>query len=373
MPADFIVATTDWPPDVGGMSEYAVGLVEGLRAGGARVDVRRAPRQGSPMGRALRLLPGLALDRARSRNARLLALQWSPAGVAAWALGRLSGLPYEVVTYGLDVLEPQRSPRARQWLGRVLGAADQVWTISRYTRDCLTPLGVDADRIGLLPPGVNASRFERPEPERVAALAVRLGVARSRVLLSVGRLVRRKGHDLVIRALRELPDDVRYLVVGDGPERARLEAEVIAAGVADRVVFAGALPDADLAASFALATLFAMPTREIAEAGDVEGFGIVYLEANAAGLPVVAARSGGTVDAVLDGRTGLVVPPDDVGALVSALRRLLDDPSLAARLADQGRERARRDFAWRTIAARLHREVPATGATAARLACEREA
>ncbi len=368
MRADWIVATADWPPALGGMSEYARGLVDGLKARGESVHVRVAPGRGSPQLRAARLLPQLVEDRARTRAPRLLALAWSPVGVAAWALRRSMGLRYEVVTYGLDVLEPLRSPKTRSWALRVLGGADRVWSISRYTRDCVAAMGIDERKLGLLPPGVNWQRFGAASIERCRALRDEFRLDGKRIVLSVGRLVRRKGHDLVLRALRDLPDDVVYWVVGDGPEREALEDLARELDVADRVRFAGALAADDVDAAYGVSQVFALPTREMPESGDVEGFGIVYLEANAAGLPVVATACGGCGDAVVDGESGLLIPTEDPAGLASALRRLLDDPELARALAAHGLRRAQQEFDWsrvvspllkrRTTTASLHTALP---------------
>jgi phosphatidylinositol alpha-1,6-mannosyltransferase len=179
---------------------------------------------------------------------------------------------------------------------------------------------------------------------------------REHIILSVGNLVSRKGHDMVIRALPRLLDimgDVTYLIVGDGPHRAELEALALALGVRERVAFAGRVPDEDLPDIYALCDAFVLPSREQLDSCDVEGFGMVFLEANASGKPVVAGRSGGIGDAVLDGETGLLVDPLDPDCIASSIGKLLANPQLASRMGEQGRERAVREFSWPAVAARL--------------------
>jgi phosphatidylinositol alpha-1,6-mannosyltransferase len=168
--------------------------------------------------------------------------------------------------------------------------------------------------------------------------------------------VARKGQDTVIRALPQvaaLVPGVRYVIVGDGPMRSHLADLAAATGVASRVDFRGFAADDDLPVLYAAADVFAMVSRHLAAAGDVEGFGIVYLEANAAGRAVVAGRSGGVEDAVIDGETGVMVDPESIDEVAEALIRLLRDDDLRRRLGEQGRTRVRRDFDRRQQARRL--------------------
>jgi len=173
----------------------------------------------------------------------------------------------------------------------------------------------------------------------VADVRVRERLERARIVLSVGRLVARKGFDTLIRAVallrREFPRAVLALA-GDGPERPRLEALARAERLAVR--FLPGLTDAELAAWYRACDVFALLPDERAD-GDVEGFGIVYLEAGAFGKPVVGTRSGGVPEAVLDGETGILVPPQDPAAACAAIARLFRDPHAAQRLGANGARR----------------------------------
>jgi glycosyltransferase involved in cell wall biosynthesis len=178
-------------------------------------------------------------------------------------------------------------------------------------------------------------------------------------VLFVGRLVRRKGVDGLIRAAAGSPRPYRVTVVGFGPEEAALKALAARLGLAGRIEFAGRVDDAELARRYAAADVFALPAT-LDERGDTEGLGVVLLEALAHGVPVVAAGLGGITDIVEDGVTGLLVPHDDPAALDAAIRRLLDDPALAAHLARAGGERVERRFGVAAVAralARLYREA----------------
>jgi phosphatidylinositol alpha-1,6-mannosyltransferase len=178
------------------------------------------------------------------------------------------------------------------------------------------------------------------------------------MLLSIGRLQRRKGHDLVIRALgacREFAPRLTYVVVGDGDERLRLEGLVAALGLGDRVTFEGEVPAAALPAYYAACDIFVMPNR--VDGVDIEGFGIVFLEAAAAGRPTIGGKSGGVPEAIDENRTGLLVEGTDVEELAGALRRLAGSKDLRQRMGDAGRARVVGQFNWQRAAddvLRLH-------------------
>jgi phosphatidylinositol alpha-1,6-mannosyltransferase len=175
------------------------------------------------------------------------------------------------------------------------------------------------------------------------------------MLLTVGRLVPRKGVDTVLRALPRIAasvPEVQYVVAGTGPDRNRLERLAVRNGVRDRVHFVGYVADDVLSSYYSAADLFVMPAREALP--DVEGFGLVFLEANACGTPAVGARSGGIPDAIVDGETGLLVPPNAPGSLAEATTRILTTPDLADTLGRQGRHRAVNEASWDQIADRIY-------------------
>jgi phosphatidylinositol alpha-1,6-mannosyltransferase len=265
-------------------------------------------------------------------------------------LRRIWGIPYMTFAYGMEVTDG----RFRWLRDKVFGNADKVVAISEHMRRLLIgEVGVSPDRVQVIHPGVDVDRFA--PRSRPGELARRLGLTDRRVILTVARLAsgeRYKGHDTVIRAmptiLSQVPD-AAYLVVGDGPDRERLEGLVGRSGVAARVVFAGSVPDKDLPDYYNLCDVFTMvsrrgPTRHGGYRG--EGFGIVYLEAAACGKPVVAGNDGGVAEAVEDGRTGLLIDPTSVEATADSLVRLLQDEELARRLGGNGRRRACAGFTW---------------------------
>jgi phosphatidylinositol alpha-1,6-mannosyltransferase len=250
---------------------------------------------------------------------------------------RLFGLRSIIYVHGEEIssrMEYDVEGRRRR---RALAEADAIVAVSRFTREALeTAMDVPPEKIALISNGVDLQRFvARPRRQDLMA---RYGLVGRRVLLTVGRLYARKGMDRVIESLpavlRVLPD-VRYLLVGDGTYRAVLEQIAVACGVHDAVVFAGAVADAELIDHYALADAFIMANREMPD-GDTEGFGLVFLEANACGIPVIAGKAGGSVDAVTDGVNGLVVDGDQTAQISTAILRLFQDDALRERLVQTG-------------------------------------
>ena len=290
-------------------------------------------------------------------------------------LQRWLGLPYVTLAYGneiLGILMEERGTGKASNTGETLRRANRVVAVSRFTAGLVQRVGVHPDRIEVVYPGCDSTQFS-PRPENPELRRRVLGPRhRNRVILTTGNLVDRKGHDMVIRALailRQSIPDVTYLVVGDGPSRSGLAALAASLGVQDRVVFAGRTPDDQLPDLYALSDVFVMPSRERENECDVEGFGIVYLEASACGKPVIGGRSGGVPEAIADGVSGLLVDPDSAEEIASALTRVLTDPELASRLGAQGRTRVVRDFTWRRMADRMH-EILATAAARERRTAE---
>ena len=246
-------------------------------------------------------------------------------------------------------------PMARTALRRIGDDADVVTFVSRYTRHRFaSAFGPDA-ALEHLPPGVDTERFV-PDPVARAELRERYRLGDRPVVVCLSRLVPRKGQDMLIRALPEIRQRVggaALVIVGGGPYLKTLQQLAQRHGVAEHVVFTGGVPAAELPAHHALADVFAMPCRTRGAGLDVEGLGIVYLEASACGVPVVAGTSGGAPETVLDGRTGAVVDGTDIGAITAAVSDLLADPVRATAMGAAGRQWAVDHWQWRDKGARL--------------------
>jgi phosphatidylinositol alpha-1,6-mannosyltransferase len=235
--------------------------------------------------------------------------------------------------------------RRKHWkrlMSFLLRNARLVTANSEFTRAAVLDLAVPQDSVRILYPGVDALRF--------SPAANGLNPARPKTLLSVSRLAELyKGHDTAIRALplvKAKCPDVRYVIAGDGPLRDYLGRVAESVGVEREVRFLGEVSDDELPELYRACDAFVLLSRESPSKGGAEGFGIVCIEAGACGKPVVAGRSGGLVDAVDHDKSGLLVDPQDVGAVAEALVSVLTNPAVADRLGREGRRRVLERFTW---------------------------
>lgn len=276
---------------------------------------------------------------------------WFGAAAPLGLLARPLGLDRAVAsTHGHEV-GWALLPGARRALARIGRDCDVVTYLGEYTRSRLAPV---VPRLSRLPSGVDTDVF-RPGAGG-AEVRARHGLADRPVVVCVSRLVPRKGQDVLVRALPELRrrvPGVALLLVGGGPDAPRLHRLAAEHGVADDVVLTGSVPWQELPAHYDAGNVFAMPCRTRRGGLEVEGLGIVFLEASATGLPVVAGRSGGSPDAVLDGRTGHVVDGTSPAEVTDAVAGLLLDPARAAAMGAAGRDWVEREWRWDVLAARL--------------------
>ena len=274
----------------------------------------------------------------RTENIAVLCIGELVAG--GWLAGtcrRLFGLKTLIYIHGEEISTRTLYDQGGQRRRRALAAADGIVAVSRFTHDTLTrAFDVPSEKIELVSNGVDLARFV-PTP-RPAHLIARYGLQGRRVLLTVSRLYARKGIDRVIEALpavlRQCPDLV-YLIVGEGSYRPTLENLVVHHDLSRNVVFAGAIPDDELTDHYSLGDVFIMANREMPD-GETEGFGLVFLEANACGLPVIAGRAGGSVDAVTAQVNGLVVDGDNATDIADAVIRLFKNDELRDKLRTGG-------------------------------------
>jgi phosphatidylinositol alpha-1,6-mannosyltransferase len=279
----------------------------------------------------------------------------APLGLMAPALRRAGARRLVGTTHGHEAAWAQL-PASRRLLRRIGEGTDTITFLGEYTRsriaDALTPAA--AGRMVQLPPGVDEKTFHPGSGGD--AVRARLGLAGRPVVVCVSRLVPRKGQDTLVlamaRILASVPDAV-LLVVGGGPYAAELEKLAARTGVADSVRFTGPVPWEELPAHFGAGDVFAMPCRTRRGGLDVEGLGIVYLEASATGLPVVAGDSGGAPDAVLDGETGWVVRGGSPQEAADRVITLLKDPGLRRRMGERGRQWVEEAWRWDILAERL--------------------
>lgn len=271
-----------------------------------------------------------------------------PEGLFAMALRYGRSIPYIIYAHGEEIQICQTS-RILSWLmPTVYNNAAAIIANSTNTKSLLEDVGVRPGKVHIIHPGVDVHEF--CGQESLGRDIRQRHKLTGPVLLTVGRLQRRKGQDMVIRALPEIKKafpTIGYLIVGSGEEKGYLQNLSYECGVADHVVFAGKIPDSELPGYYAACDVFVMPNRQIGE--DIEGFGMVYLEAGAAGKPVIGGTSGGTGDAIVDGVTGLRVDGENLSDLCDAIMHILSDPQKAKRLGEHGRQRVLKDFTWEQV------------------------
>jgi phosphatidylinositol alpha-1,6-mannosyltransferase len=364
-----LLVTNDFPPRPGGIQSFVHNLA--VRQPPGSVVVYASTWRGAAKFDADQpfevvredtgvLLPTPAVARRAARLARDFGCDviWfgaaAPLGLLADGLRRRAGVRRAVaLTHGHEI-GWAALPVARGLLRRIADGNDVVTYLGEYTRVRLARALAGRTDLRRLAPGVDADAFH-PDADG-GPVRRRYGLTGRPVVVCVSRLVPRKGQDALIRALPEVRRRVpgaALLVVGGGPYRSKLARLARDAGVARDVVFTGTVPWADLPGHFAAGDVYAMPCRTRNGGLDVEGLGIVYLEASATGLPVLAGDSGGAPDAVRDGETGYVVDGRDPARIADRLVELLGDPALARRMGAAGRAWVEREWRWESQAERL--------------------
>ena len=364
-----LLVTNDFPPRPGGIQQFVHNLAVRQGAGlvvyastwrGAdKFDaeqgfevVREDTGMLLPTGRVARR----AAEIARARGCdRVWFGAAAPLGLLADGLRRRGGVERVVaLTHGHEV-GWAALPGARGLLRRIARGADVVTYLGEYTRVRLERVVGGLTDLQRLAPGVDVDAYS-PNVDG-SEVRRRYGLEGRPVVVCVSRLVPRKGQDVLIRgwaAVKAAVPGAALLIVSGGPDRKRLERLVREGGLERDVVFTGSVPWGELPAHYAAGDVFAMPCRTRRRGLDVEGLGIVYLEASATGLPVIAGDSGGAPDAVREGETGFVVRGRDVEQVAERVIRLLLDRELAARMGAAGRAWVESEWRWETQAARLH-------------------
>ncbi|MGH3787544.1 MAG: glycosyltransferase family 4 protein [Pseudonocardiaceae bacterium] len=357
-----LLVTNDFPPRPGGIQAYLHQLALLLPAGQVTVFAPASPeaaafdsrmplpivRYPSPL-----LLPTPAVLRRAAGLLRELRCETAWFGAAAPlallgpALRRAGAGRIVASSHGHEVGWSMLPP-GRMALRRIGTDADVITAVSQYTRRRVASAFGPQARLELLPPGVDCAAF-RPDPGARAEIRRRHRLGDGPVVLCVSRLVARKGQDTLVRALpairRQVPG-ATLLLVGDGPKRVALYRLAKSCGVAGAVVCTGPVPWSELPAYYAAGDVFAMPCRTRGHGLDVEGFGLVFLEAAATGLPVVAGNAGGARETVRVGDTGDLVNGRDVAAVARTVATLLADPERAAAMGRRGRRWMLQEWSW---------------------------
>ena len=368
-----LLVTNDFPPRRGGIQSYLVDLVTRLAATGEHTLTVYAPQwkdadafDATTAGYQVVRHPGTLMLPVPTVDARMRRLigehgidtVWfgaaAPLGLLA-ARARNAGASRVLAsTHGHEV-GWSMLPGARSVLRRIGDDSDVVTYVSRYTRGRFASAFGPNAALEHLPPGVDSERF-RPDPASRSEMRARHGLGQRPTVVCLSRLVPRKGQDMLIRALpsiRQRVSGAALVIAGGGPYLDTLRGLAGRFGVTDHVTFTGGVPSADLPAYHAMADVFAMPCRTRGAGLDVEGLGIVFLEASATGVPVIAGSSGGAPETVQHNKTGLVVDGRSVQQIADAVSELLGDPDRAAAMGAAGREWVTTQWRWDALAGRL--------------------
>ena len=365
--------TNDFGPRAGGIETFVIGLIERLPFGSVIVYTS-AQESSAPYD--LKLLQDFGVEVVRDKSKILLPTPGvaycvnalvrerkittvffgaaAPLGLLSRGLRRAGVKEIVALTHGHEV-----------WWSKVFPFTLAMKSISRQV-NTLTYLGeftrnaisksvtkIAAQSMVKIAPGIDTDHFS---PQDARELRNELGLTEKKVIVSVGRLVHRKGQDILIEAMPAIIKDVpeaHILMIGEGPYRSYLENRVKALGIQERVTFIGRIQYADLPRYICVGDLFVMPSRSRLAGLEVEGLGIVYLEASACGLPVIAGDSGGAPDAVLEGQTGLVVDGTSKSEVAAAVVELLLDPDRSRAMGVRGRQWIIQEWRWEIWSARF--------------------
>lgn len=373
-----LIPTADYPPIEGGIGTVALQLSRELAALGHevtvvapffpgmedfdRAELAAAIRYKGYGAGWLRLAPMLAASWPLLRKTDLvLGINVSYGGLIGWLGQKRFHVPYLTFAYAYEFLKFEHNPLASSLLRRIYTRSTAAIAISAYTRDRLIEFGVPGGRVRVIHPGANPA--PRPDPDAVRAVKHKFVLDTDHVILAVGRMIPRKNHVALVQAMprviERFPDAV-LIVAGQGPTMMETVHAAWQSGVREHVIFPGRLSDEETALLYDACEVFALPTGQDAR-GQVEGFGLVFAEANAHGKPVVAGRSGGVADAVIDGETGLLVDPAQPHEIADAIVRLMADPALARQLGENGRRRVEEELNWRQFTIQLLEAAASSG------------
>lgn len=295
----------------------------------------------------------------KEKFGQILCGEVSPAGIVSYIIKMKNPIEYSVFTYALDIILPQKSRTKTKYTGEVLREAKNVFTISEFTKNELKKFNVQEGKIKFVYPGIDLKEFlGNPEflKEKTDTLRSKLKLDGKKIILTLSRLVKRKGQDKMICAMKHIikkfPESI-YLIAGEGPYEKNLRELVLKFNLQEHVKFIHGVSDKEKPAYYNLCDVFAMPSR-VMEKEDAEGFGIVFLEAAALGKPTLGSKEGGIPDAVIDRKTGLLVNnPNDPQEIADKIIKLLEDPAYASNLGEVGKRRAEKDFNWDKIVSNL--------------------
>lgn len=364
------IAANSFPPKVGGLENFSFEIAKHLHLLGKNITVL-AP--WSPQAAEFDKKQNFKIIRTNSKVSlflkfislpktlkvdKILLLHRADYATWAWWGNSLLGISWDVVTHGAELFYPGKEKKIR----RNFQKAKNIFSVSSFSRQRLLTLGIPEEKIKVIPPGVDIEKF-KPGLD-ASEIKKKYNLKSQRIILSVGRLVERKGIPTLIKTLRILKENIPNFVcfiIGEGKEKGKLEEMAKNNDLAEKIIFTGYVPEKELPLYYNLSDVFVLPSygsleevnpvrSETSNGVKIEGFGIVALEASACGKPVVASRTGGITDVVIDKETGFLFEPSNESQLAKKIEELLKNQEVAQKFGARGRKRVENQFPWPEIA-----------------------
>ena len=367
-----LLVTHQFPPGVGGIETHSFETAKNMAVlghrplvlttkvgnwqdfdGSAPFGIHRMPSSSSKLLRLILTVIYTALVTLYSRSEVIYCPHWRSSGIAVAVCSLVLRTPFFIVVHGTEIVGLSDSWFKLTLLRWVASRSCGMVASTRYQQEILGTYGIHHDKVFLSPQGVDISRFAK-NPKAGLVLRNRLDLGDSKLLLTVARLVERKGHDQIIQALPQvlsaLPNTY-YLIVGTGAMVPELKELAVRYGVHNNIRFCGYVADEALPSYYNACDLYVMPNREVE--GDVEGFGISFVEAGACAKPVIGGASAGVVHVIAPGVTGLTVDPLDNRGLAEAIIEILSNPVAASQMGEAGHNRVRESYDFEIITSKL--------------------
>lgn len=356
-----LLFTLEYPPFHGGVANYYGNLVKYwpkpydilvLNNNEGRLINNKLP--------LLKWLPAYFALRQKIKQKKIeqiLVGQILPLGTVALVFSKFYKTKYSIILHGLDLAYVLKRPRKKWLTEKILRQADKIVCVNSYTAEIARQTFPDIrQKLTIVNPGVeNRLTYN---PQLITQLKEKYNLENKLILLSVGRLVKRKGFDLVIKSMPKVLAkalNLIYVILGDGEEIDNLKFQITNFKLEKNIIIISGATDDERNLWYDLCDIFIMASRNIN--GDFEGFGLVYLEANLAGKSVIAGRSGGVGDAVIDGLNGLLVDEENINDIAQAVIKLAQNLALRQKLGEQGRTRALKEFNWETQIDKIYKAI----------------
>jgi len=356
-----LVITTEFPPKIGGIGKYAYNMCLGLKANGWEITtltsvplkthesitefkVYRIPKCLNK--KYLKIIPLILKSiwiLIKFRPDKILALTWTHEGIVACLLKLILKIEYALVVHGSEILMHRNKAIRHQLMIATLKNASQIVVNSRYTHKLVAELGFEDKDITVINPPIVPPPC--PSDEDWKSFEEKFSLAGKRVLLTVSRMTEHKGHLEILLSLAQLKKefpDILYVMTGSGEYLSYLQKIILKEGLEDFTRTPGFISEEEVAFLFHRCEIYVSPSYE--HQMDIEGFGMSFAEASACEKPVIGGNSGGVSDAILDGKTGLLVPAPDINQLQIALEKLLRDEELQNSLGREGKRWAETAF-----------------------------